>query len=461
MTMVGKANGLSVRHIRFIAIGGAIGSGLFLGSGEGIVRAGPALLLAYALAGGMVFFIARALGELTLNLPRDGSFTTYAHELIGPWCGFVTGWSYWLSWVLVCMADVTAAGIFMQFWIPDLPQWATALCAILALYGLNLLSVRLFGELEFWLAIIKVLAILALIVGGVVLIATGSANGGDAPGLSNLWNNGGLMPTGVMGFAAVLPVAFFAFGGVELIGITAQEAEKPNEAVPRAINSVILRILIFYIGSLTVIMALLPWTEIARGQSPFVLVFDRTGFPAAASALNLVVLSAVLSACNSGMFATGRVLTALSVHGDAPRWLSKKSSRDLPARSLSVSAAAMLGAVGLNYAAPSTLFGYLLAGSAVLLMWNWLVITVCHHRWRLLRKPHDAPGVFALPFYPVSSVLIATFISVVIGLMLTVLQMALPVLLAGGWFAALLLVYVVRSRFRTGGSGSTANAFHN
>ncbi len=436
--------GLTGRHIQFIALGGAIGSGLFLGSGQGIALAGPAVLAAYAASGVMMYFIARALGELTLNDPRDGSFTGYANDYIGPWCGFVTGWSYWLSWILVGMADLTAVGSFLHFWWPDLPQWLSVLVGLSLLYGINRLGVRVFGELEFWLAIIKVLAIVALLVTGVVIIGFGLTVGGTTPRLSNLWEHGGWFPTGATGFLSVLPITFFAFGGTELIGLTACEAEDPDRAVPRAINSVIARIFLFYVGSITVIMTLFPWDGLDAHQSPFVLVFDKIGLPAAAGLINFVVLTAVLSSCNSGLFATARVLTALAGQGQAPKALGDHDKRGIPAKGLTVSAAAMLGGVALNYLAPDQAFGYLLEAAILLLMWAWMVSVVCH--WRFRREIGNTPSQFRLPLFPLINVLIIAFILIIIGLMVTILGMGLPVLLAVAWFAGLLAAYALVRR---------------
>jgi AAT family amino acid transporter/D-serine/D-alanine/glycine transporter len=431
--------GLTSRHIQFIALGGAIGSGLFLGSGRGIAVAGPAVLAAYVVSGVIMYFIARALGELTVNDPRDGSFTGYANDYIGPWCGFVTGWSYWLSWILVGMADLTAVSAFLHFWWPDLPQWLSVLVGLSGLYAINRLGVRLFGELEFWLAIVKVLAVSGLIVAGIVIIGFHLTVGGTTPHLANLWEHGGWFPTGIKGFLAVLPITFFAFGGTELIGLTAREAEDPDRAVPRAINSVIARIFIFYVGSITVIMALFPWDGLDARQSPFVLVFDKIGLPAAAGLINFVVLTAVLSSCNSGLFATARVLTALSGQGQAPKSWAEHDKRGIPAKGLSVSAGAMLGGVGLNYFAPDDAFGYLLEAAILLLMWAWMVSVVCH--WRFRRLKGDAPTKFRLPMFPLVNILIIAFILIIIGLMLTVLGMQVPVLLAVAWFGLLLAAY--------------------
>lgn len=444
--MSAAARGLTGRHIQFIALGGAIGSGLFMGSGRGIATAGPAVLAAYVASGIIMYFIARALGELTVNDPRDGSFTGYANDYIGPWCGFVTGWSYWLSWILVGMADLTAVSAFLHFWWPDLPQWQSVLAGLSVLYAINRLGVRLFGELEFWLAIVKVLAVSALIVAGIVIIGFGLTVGGTTPHLSNLWDHGGWFPTGMKGFLAVLPITFFAFGGTELIGLTAQEAEDPDRAVPKAINSVIGRIFIFYVGAITVIMALFPWDGLDARQSPFVLVFDKIGLPAAAGLINFVVLTAVLSSCNSGLFATARVLTALAGQGQAPESWAEHDKRGIPAKGLTVSAAAMLGGVALNYFAPDDAFGYLLEAAILLLMWAWMVSVVCH--WRFRRQKGDAPTKFRLPLFPLVNIAILAFILIIIGLMLTMLGMEVPVLLAGVWFAGLLAAYGLICRAR-------------
>ena len=437
--MSGIPRGLTGRHIQFIALGGAIGSGLFMGAGRGIAVAGPAVLAAYVASGIVMYLIARALGELTVNDPRDGSFTGYANDYIGPWCGFVTGWSYWLSWILVGMADLTAVGAFLHFWWPELPQWQSVLAGLGALYAINRMGVRLFGELEFWLAIIKVLAVSGLILAGIVILGLGLTVGDTTPHLSNLWEHGGWFPTGVKGFLSVLPITFFAFGGTELIGLTAREAEDPDRAVPRAINSVIARIFLFYVGSITVIMALFPWDGLDARQSPFVLVFDKIGLPAAAGLINFVVLTAVLSSCNSGLFATARVLAALAGQGQAPKAWGEHDKRGIPARGLTVSTAAMLGGVALNYFAPDEAFGYLLEAAILLLMWAWMVSVACH--WRFRRRKGGTPTKFRLPLFPLVNILIVAFILIIIGLMLTVLGMEVPVLLAAVWFAILLGAY--------------------
>lgn len=447
-----SAGKLTSRHVQFIAIGGAIGSGLFLGSSDGIHTAGPALLFAYLLTGTVVFFIARALGQMALEAPRDGSFTTYAQEYFGPGCGFVTGWVYWLSWIIVGMADLTAVGLFMHFWFPGLPQWIPGLVSLAGLYAINRLGVRSFGEVEFWLASVKILAILALIVIGLFLLlfrGQGGTGGGDgaAIGFANLWRLGGLFPTGWSGFIAVLPVAFFAFGGVELVGLAAAETEDPRRSLPRAVNGLLLRIVIFYLGALAIIMALLPWTGVVPGISPFVVVFDRIGIPGAAGLVNVVVISAVLSSCNSGLFATGRVLRALALRGEAPRAFARLDARGVPTAAVRVSMLALLGAVVLNYFLPAQIFGLLAISSAVLLTWSWLMIVATHlrHRRRAVHLHHWQEGTpgprFQMPLSPLSNYAAILFIIVVLGLMLRDEHLRGATLLGLGWIAGLGLVY--------------------
>ena len=303
--------GLTARHLQFIAIGGAIGSGLFLGSAAGIRNAGPALLVAYAVGGLMIFFIARALGEMALAHTQATTLDALAEDYIHPAFGFLVGWNYWMSWILVGMVDITAMAIFFKFWFPEVPQWIPALVSLMTLYGINLCGVRLFGELEFWLTLGKVITIVGMMLAGIFLLVKGIGLTGAHASLANIWNDGGMFPTGLGGFLAALPVAFFAFGGSELVGLAAGEAENPERSLPRAINGVVARILIFYIGSLAIIMALVPWRQITLTESPFVLVFTRIGLPATASLINLVLITAVLSSCNSGLFAGARTLQSL------------------------------------------------------------------------------------------------------------------------------------------------------
>ena len=312
------ARNLRNRHIQLIALGGTIGVGLFLGSAKAIHEAGPGLLLGYAAGGVAIFFIMRALGELLTYRPVAGSFATYAEEFCGPLPGFITGWSYWFAWVVTVMAEITAIGIYVDFWLPQVPQWLPPLIALLVLYAANLLAVRVFGELEFWFALIKVVTIVALILAGLYVILFHVGSLGPTAHFSNLWTHGGFLPLGVLAVLLSLQIVMFAYEGVELIGVTAGEAENPAVVLPRATNGIIARILIFYLGALLIIMSLVPWTELDPKVSPFVFVFGKLGVPGAASIVNLVVITAAASSCNSGLFSTGRMLWTLAQRGQAP-----------------------------------------------------------------------------------------------------------------------------------------------
>ena len=269
------ARNLHNRHIQLIALGGTIGVGLFLGSAQAIHNAGPALILSYLVGGIAIFFIMRALGELLTYRPVAGSFATYADEFCGPFAGFVTGWSYWFMWVVMAMAELTAIGIYVRFWLPWVPQWLPPLVALVVLYGVNLLAVRVFGELEFWFALIKIVTIVALIVAGIAVIVFHFGDFGSQASFTNLWSHGGFLPFGMLGVLLTLQIVMFAYSGVELIGVTAGEAENPAVVLPRATNGIIFRILIFYIGALIVIMALVPWNQLSPTTSPFVFVFEK------------------------------------------------------------------------------------------------------------------------------------------------------------------------------------------
>src|SRR5580693_5660201 len=333
---------LRSRHIQLIAIGGTIGVGLFLGSARAIHNAGPGLLLAYGVGGLAIFFIMRALGELLTYRPVAGSFATYAAEFCGPFAGFVTGWSYWFMWILTAMAELTAIGIYVRYWLPDVPQWLPPLVALVVLYGANLLAVRVFGELEFWFALIKVVTIIALIAVGLFVIVFHTGELGATASFSNLWTHGGFLPFGIVGVLLTMQIVMFAYTGVELIGVTAGEAQDPQRALPKATNGVIFRILIFYLGALIVIMAVVPWDQLSPSVSPFVFVFAKLGVPGAASLITAVVITAAASSCNSGLFSTGRMLWSLAQRGQAPRRFGVLNARHVPAAGIHLSAAVML-----------------------------------------------------------------------------------------------------------------------
>lgn len=433
---------LTGRHLQFIAIGGAIGSGLFLGSAAGIRSAGPALLVAYMVGGAMIFFIARALGELALAHPKATTMDAFAEDYVHPAFGFLVGWNYWMSWILVGMVDITAMAIFVKFWLPDLPQWIPALISLMALYGINLCGVRLFGELEFWMALGKVVTILGMMVAGIVLLVQGVGLAGAHASLANIWSDGGMFPTGLSGFLAALPIAFFAFGGSELVGLAAAEAKDPERSLPGAINGVVFRILIFYIGSLAIIMALVPWREVTLTESPFVMVFTKIGLPATASLINLVLISAVLSSCNSGLFAGARTLQSLATKRHAPQLLARINDRGVPVMGINMSAAIMFLGVILNYYVPGKVMEYIISASAVLLMGTWTSIIVSHMGFRH-RAPKDAPRKFAMPLYPLASWIVLLFIAGIALIMATALGMYIPIGFAFGYYLLLGAIYAL------------------
>jgi amino acid transporter, AAT family len=402
---------LRSRHIQLIAIGGTIGVGLFLGSAKAIHNAGPGLLLAYVVGGVAIFFIMRALGELLTYRPVAGSFATYADEFCGPFAGFVTGWSYWFAWVVTAMAELTAIGIYVRYWFPDVPQWLPGLIVLGALWGSNLLAVRVFGELEFWFALVKVVTIVALIVAGLAVIFLHFGALGASAHVGNLWEHGGFLPFGIAGVLLTLQIVMFAYEGVELIGVTAGEARDPAVVLPRATNGIIVRILIFYIGAVAVIMALVPWTELSPSVSPFVFVFEKLRVPFAAAIINLVVITAATSSCNSGLFSTGRMLWSLAQRGQGPRAFARLSPQQVPAAGIHASAALMLLGVALNYMVPERVFTWVTSVALVGTFWTWGIILVSHRNYRLaVRAGKVAAAPFRMPCAPYANWLVLAFL---------------------------------------------------
>jgi amino acid transporter, AAT family len=409
---------LGNRHINMIAIGGAIGVGLFLGSGKALHQVGPGLILVYAIAGTMIFFVMRALGELLMYRPVSGSFAEYAGEFVGPWARFATGWGYWLVWIVTGMAEITAVGEYFQFWFPLLPQWIPALGALIVLTGVNLIAVRLFGEFEFWFALIKVLAIIGLIVLAALILVFGFSEIGDTASIRNIWSQGGIFPNGPTAALLSFQIVMFAFIGVEMVGQTASESTEPRKVLPRAINAVIWRILIFYIGALVALTALVPWKQFPADGSPFVHAFTLIGIPAAAGVVNFVVTTAALSSCNSGIYSTGRMLRTLSEDGQAPRVASRLSRRAVPARAIAVTFGAMLIGVLLNYFVPEQAFTYITSTSTVGALFTWAMIVIAHLGFRRKVAAGEIQvGTFRMPLAPYSNYVVLGFLALVVVLL--------------------------------------------
>ena len=346
--------GLKNRHIQLIALGGAIGTGLFLGIGSTIQMAGPAVLLGYALGGFIAFLIMRQLGEMVAQEPVSGSFSFFAHKYWSDFAGFLSGWNYWVLYVLVSMAELSAVGLYIQFWWPHIPTWVSAAIFFVVINAINLSNVKHFGEMEFWFAIIKVVAIIGMILFGGYLLISGT--GGPQASITNLWAQGGFLPKGWGGLVLSLAIIMFSFGGLELVGITAAEADNPRKSIPKAVNQVIYRILIFYIGALAVLLALFPWAQIKEGSSPFVMIFSALGNDVTANILNLVVLTAALSVYNSCVYCNSRMLHGLAMQGNAPKLLLNVDRRGVPVAAILLSAVTTLACVVINYLLPGEAF---------------------------------------------------------------------------------------------------------
>ncbi|CAA0270281.1 amino acid permease [Acinetobacter baumannii] len=397
---------LSNRHLQLIAIGGAIGTGLFMGSGKTISLAGPSILFIYMIIGGMFFFLMRAMGELLLANLHYKSFVDMAHDLIGPWAGYYLGWTYWLGWVLVGIADLSAVINYLSFWLPDgasfspIQQAMISAGCVLFVMGLNLLTVRLFGEIEFWFALIKILAIIGLIgVGGYMIFSHFQAPQGAVASISNVWSHGGLFPKGTEGFLAGFQIAVFAFVGVELVGTTAAETKDPQKNLPKAINAIPVRIILFYVLALFIVMSVTPWDHIRTDKSPFVELFLNAGIPVSAIIMNLVVLSSVMSSMNSGVFSTSRMLFGLSKDGQAPGAFGRLSKRAVPSNGLIFSCTFIMGGAVLQYFVPNTMEAFTLASSlcVILFISVWSLIMVCYLRYRKLRPELHEKSTFKMP----------------------------------------------------------------
>ncbi|WP_280240801.1 amino acid permease [Nocardia abscessus] len=438
----GYARGLSPRTIQMIAIGGAIGTGLFYGAGGAIEQAGPGLILAYLAAGLAIFVIMRALGELLTYRPISGSFAEYAHEFLGRFAGFVTGWSYWAVWVATCMAEITVAGKYVQYWF-DIPVWITALVVLAVMFAANLISVRLFGEGEFWFSAIKVTAIIGMILLGIGVLLIGFGHAPN-PTVTNLWADGGVFPNGLGQSLLVLQIVLFAYVGVELVGVTAGEARDPRTTLRKAINTLPFRIGLFYVGALVVIMSVSSWRNFHAGKSPFVEVFQQIGIPGAAGIVNFVLLTAALSSCNSGIYSTGRMLRTLSLRGEAPARLTRLSANAVPWVGITASAAAMVIGVVINIISPDKAFAYITSVSTIGIIFVWGVILVCYLLYRAKVARGELPASdYRLPAAPYTTVLALAFLGLVVVLLLftdsgrtaIVVGVVWAVLVSAGYFA--------------------------
>ena len=434
------ARSLGNRHIQMIAIGGAIGTGLFMGSGKTISLAGPAVLFVYTIIGFMLFFVMRAMGEILLSNLEYKSFGDFAGDILGPWAGFFTSWSYWFYWVVVGVADVVAITGYVQWFNKDIWLWLPAVVTPILLLLLNLPTVKAFGELEFWFAIIKVVAILALIGTGAYMIITKftSPNGSEAS-LANIWNDGGMFPHGAFGFVLGFQIAIFAFGGIELVGTTAAETKDPKKVMPRAINSIPIRVMLFYVGALAVIMAVNPWRTIKAGESPFVNMFLLAGLGGAAIIVNLVVLTSAASSANSGIYSTSRMLYGLAKDGNAPSKFAKLSTRKVPQNALLFSCVWMTLALVMLYAGDSVIGAFVVVTSlgSVIIISTWSMIMYTYLVYRR-RRPHlHESSTFKMPGSKYMPYVVLTFFALMLVALAMDAETRLGLYVAPIWFVLL------------------------
>ncbi|MEN5301070.1 D-serine/D-alanine/glycine transporter [Pseudomonas sp. TWI628] len=442
---------LSNRHIQLIAIGGAIGTGLFMGSGKTISLAGPSIIFVYMIIGFMLFFVMRAMGELLLSNLQYKSFIDFSADLLGPWAGFFTGWTYWFCWIVTGIADVIAISAYAQFWFPDIPLWMPALSCVGLLLTLNLMTVKMFGEMEFWFAMIKIVAICALVCTGFYMVAAAyQSPAGHAASLANLWNDGGMFPHGAMGFFAGFQIAVFAFVGIELVGTTAAETKNPERNLPRAINSIPLRIIVFYVLALIAIMAVTPWREVVANKSPFVELFVLAGLPAAAGIINFVVLTSAMSSANSGVFSTSRMLYGLAVDGDAPGKFAALSSRAVPSNGLIFSCVCLTGGALVIYLVPNMLeaFTLITTVSALLFMFVWSIILLSYLAYRKQRDPLHQASKYKMPGGTLMCWVCLLFFAFILALLALQADTRSALYLMPVWFAGLGLTYRSNRRKR-------------
>ncbi|WP_317642875.1 amino acid permease [Bombiscardovia apis] len=467
---------LKNRHIQLISLGGAIGTGLFYGSSESITLAGPAILIAYLIGGGAIFMIVRALSEMSVEDAQAGAFSYYATRYWSKRAGFVSGWNYWFNYILVSMVELAVVGSFVNYWFPGIPAWVSAAAFLVIITATNLMGVAQFGEFEFWFAIIKIAAIIAMIIGGAAVVIMGLPSaGGVGASFANWFNDGGFMATGLLrksasgnwtGLLMALTVVMFSFGGTELIGITAGETAEPRKTIPRATNDIIWRILVFYIGALGIIMAVVPWRSIGQPDangvvaSPFVQIFDSVGVHAAAGILNFVCLTAVMSVYNSALYSNSRMLYSLAQQGNAPKYLTRLSRSGVPYAGVLTSAGITVIAVIVVFLWPQFAFNYLMSVATIAALLNWTIIMITEMKFRRAvaagNGPKELAGkkgqealdaiIFKLPWPRVTPWVVLAFMALVVALMFFSPSYRIALIIGPIWLALLLAAYQLAAK---------------
>ena len=440
-------HGLSNRHIQLIALGGSIGTGLFLGISQTIKLAGPSVILRYALAGLIAFFMMRQLGEMVVEEPVSGSFSYFAYNFWSPFAGFMSGWNYWVLNVLVCMAELSAIGLYVQYWWPEIPTWISALGFFVLINTINLLHVKVFGETEFLFSMIKILAIIGMIGYGAWLLASG--HGGAHASISNLWARGGFFPNGISGLIMAMAIIMFSFGGIELVGIAAAETKNPTTTIPKAVNQIVYRVLLFYVLTIIVLLSLFPWNQIAEGGSPFVLIFDSLGSQGVATVLNFVVLTAAISVYNGTSYGTSRMLLGLAEQGNAPQFLKKINQRGIPYAAILCSALVTLLCVVLNYIFPEKALKLLMSLVVSAIVINWMMLALTHLKFKQRMLALQKSTLFPTLIYPISNYICIVFMLGILVVMWLTPDMRIAVMLIPLWIGCLTLTYWFKQRSKT------------
>ena len=443
------SRGLKSRHVQLIAIGGTIGTGLFLGAGQSIHLAGPAILIAYLVTGLVCFLLMRALGELLLSDLHTHSYIDFIKQYLGDKTGFVAGWTYWVCWITIAMAEITAAGEYMQFWWPKLPQWLPGLIILILLLGLNSINVSAFGETEFWFAIIKIAAILALIAVGIGMVLFSVKTPVGHASLTNLVSYGGFMPHGIKGLVLSFQMVLFSFIGIEMVGMTASETADPKTVIPKAINDIPVRIILFYVGSLFFLMCMYPWQYFSAAHSPFVQVFTNLGIRSAAAIINFVVLTAAASSCNSALFSTGRMLFSLTYDGKSKfaKRMGTLSTRQVPRNALWFSTLVIGLSVILNLLMPGKVFSLIASVSTTCFIFIWGAIVVAHIKYRR-QAGSQAKVKFRMPLFPLSDYFILVFLAFIAVVLCLKFETLIALLVSAVWVFGLYIVKIVSDRIR-------------
>ena len=445
------SRGLKSRHVQLIAIGGTIGTGLFLGAGQSIHLAGPSILIAYLVTGLVCFLLMRALGELLLSDLKTHSYIDFIKKYLGERTGFVAGWTYWVCWITIAMAEITAVGEYMQFWFPKLPQWIPGVIILMLLLALNSVNVSAFGETEFWFAIIKIVAIVALIFVGIVMVVFSVKTPVGHAGLGNLVNYGGFLPHGMKGFVLSFQMVLFSFIGIEMVGMTASETEDPKTVIPKAIDNIPIRIILFYVGSLFLFMAMYPWRYFSEAHSPFVQVFTNLGITSAAAIINFVVLTAAASSCNSALFSTGRMLFSLTYGGKSKfaRQMGKLSPSQVPRNALWFSTLVIGLAVLLNLLMPGKVFSLIASVSTTCFIFIWGAIVLAHLAYRKKVGKHRSKK-FRMPFFPISDYLILAFLGFITIVLCLKTETLIALVASLIWLVVLYVIKIVNEKVHAG-----------